>query len=428
MIIPRARLHRLVLTTLALCASSALGQGIDSVDAGTGEVLGDSDVSQVGKIGRLHDHIRRAQQRESLYAEIAGFYADYTKWKTEVANATGFSYSMDVSLLYQWGSPNGGSPSLQTYASPGFDWTVFKSSSWGTGSFQFAYNVATYSTSQNAADTQSNLSLITPINDSPTKSHNWTQFTYTQATPSNRWEFTIGQFPLYNFDSNAYLGNQQENFNNYLFAQNGSQSYLLTGIGGYVQFNATKTVQLVAGTQGTSDPLGVNLTTKNFNHACCTQFGYAQWTPHFPGLGAAQYSIAYFNTPNNPAQPATSNWSVNAVQNLNATWAVFARANGASSHFVTQIKDSYALGVAMNNPLMRASTDQIALAVGLSSAASQPTNPPNARNEIPIEAYWTWTFFGGLLLTPAVQYISHPALNPTQEGSWAASLRLTQLF
>jgi carbohydrate-selective porin OprB len=82
----------------------------------------------------------------------------------------------------------------------------------------------------------------------------------------------------------------------------------------------------------------------------------------------------------------------------------------------------------MNNPLKRASTDQIALAVGLSGAASQPTNPPNARNEIPIEAYWTWTFFGGLLLTPAVQYIGHPALNPTQEGSWLVALRLTQLF
>jgi porin len=344
--------------------SSALAQGIDSVDPGPEQVLGDSDVSQIGKIGRLHDHIRRAQQRESLYAEITGFYADYTKWKTTVAGETGFSYSMDVSLLDQWASPNGGSPSLQTYASPGFDWTVFKSRSWGAGSFQFAYNVATYSTSQNAADAQSNLDLITPINDSPAKSHNWTQFTYTQATPSNRWEFTIGQFPLYNFDGNAYLGNQQENFNNYLFAQNGSQSYLLTGIGGYVQFNATKTIQLVAGTQGTSDPLGVNLTTKNFNHACCTQFGYVQWTPHFPGLSTAQYSIAYFNTPNNPAQPATSNWSVNAVQNLNANWGVFARANGASGHFVTEIKDSYALGVAMNNPLKRASTDQIALAVG----------------------------------------------------------------
>ena len=152
-----------------------------------------------------------------------------------------------------------------------------------------------------------------------------------------------------------------------------------------------------------------------------------QWTPHFHGLGSAQYSFSYFFTPSIPAQSATTGWSVNAVQNLNETWAVFARANGANG-FVTQIKNSYALGVAMNNPLKRSSTDQIALAVGLSEAASPPTNPPNARNEKPIEAYWTWTFFGGLLLTPSVQFIFDPALNPTRNDVWVLSLRATFMF
>jgi carbohydrate-selective porin OprB len=82
----------------------------------------------------------------------------------------------------------------------------------------------------------------------------------------------------------------------------------------------------------------------------------------------------------------------------------------------------------MNNPLKRSSTDQIALAVGLSQAASPPTNPPNTRNEKPIEAYWTWTFFGGVLLTPSVQYIFDPALSPTKNGVWGLSLRATFLF
>jgi hypothetical protein len=243
MIIPRALLSRLVLTALALCASSALAQSSDAEDPpGSGDVLGNSDVSQVGMIGRLHDRIRHAQQRESLYEEITGLYTDYTKWKTGVEKETNISYSMDVTLLDQWGSSDGGSPSLQFYATPGFDWTAFKSSSWGTGSIQFAYNEAT--------------------------------------------------------------------FNNYLFAQNGSQTYLLTGLGGYVQFNVTSTIQLVAGFQGTNDPLGKSLTTKNFDEDCCASFGYVQWTPHIPGLGSAQYSFSYFDTPNNPSQPATSGWSV----------------------------------------------------------------------------------------------------------------------
>ena len=82
----------------------------------------------------------------------------------------------------------------------------------------------------------------------------------------------------------------------------------------------------------------------------------------------------------------------------------------------------------MNNPLQRASTDQIALAFGLSDAANPPTNPPNARNEKALEAYWTWTFLGGLLLTPSAQVIFDPALNPAKDNVSVLSLRITFMF
>ena len=39
---------------------------------------------RVGTIGRVHDRIRRAQQRESLYQEISGLYRDYTNLKARV--------------------------------------------------------------------------------------------------------------------------------------------------------------------------------------------------------------------------------------------------------------------------------------------------------------------------------------------------------
>ena len=136
---------------------------------------------------------------------------------------------MDVSLLEQWGLANGGSPALPMYAAPSVDWTAFKSREWGTGSVQMAYNVTGYSTKQNAADIQSNLGLTTPINDISTKTFTFSQLSYTQATPDNKWLLTAGQYPLSNFDGNAYLGNQQQNFNNYLFAQNATQTYLDEG-------------------------------------------------------------------------------------------------------------------------------------------------------------------------------------------------------
>ena len=343
-------------------------------------------------------------------------------------NETNVAFSIDVSLLEQWGFADGGSPALQLWAAPSVDWTAFQSKEWGTGSVQVAYNAITrYPTVHNAADIQSNLGLITPINDYPSRTMNFAQLSYTHATPDNKWLVTGGQYPLSNFDGNAYLGNQQQNFNNYLFAQNATQTYLDAGLGAYVQFNATSTIHLAAGFQGANNVLGQTISGKNFSRDCCAWFGYAQWTPSFQGLGPAQYSFSYFDTPGIPAQPATRGWSVNAVQNLNDTWALFARANGASG-FVTPIKNAYALGVAMNDPMQRASTDQIALAVGVSDAAGPPTNPPGARREKAIEVYWTWTFFGGLLLTPSAQVIFDPALNPSKVNVSVLSLRATFMF
>ena len=244
----------------AACATTAWCQS-----ALTDGVLGTQDVTGVGKIGRLHDNIRRAQQRESLYREISDLYADYTKWKARVQNETNVAFSMDVSVLQQWGFADGGSPALQLWAAPSLDWTAFKSKEWGTGSIQVAYNATTrYPTAQNAADIQSNLGLITPINDNSTRFMNFAQLTYTQATPDNKWLFTAGQYPLSNFDGNAYLGNQQQNFNNYLFAQNATQTYLDAGLGAYVQFNATSTFHLAAGFQGANNVLGQTISGKQF--------------------------------------------------------------------------------------------------------------------------------------------------------------------
>lgn len=387
-----------------------------------------ADVTDVGKIGKLHDELRRAQERESLYRQISGAYTDYTTWKARVEAEHGITFSMELSLLQQWGVPNGGSPALQAYATPSIDWTLFRSATWGTGSLQFEYDATPrYLTRQDAADVQSRLGLVTPINDVARRSFTFAQLTYTHAMPDNKWLVTAGQYPLWNFDGNAFLGNQQQNFDSYILAQNGSSTYRATGWGAYAQYNASAHVQLAGGVQATNNLSGETLSTRGAADHCCTWFAYAQWTPTLDGVGAAQYSFGYFDTPGVPAQPASRNWSVNAVQHLGAQWALFGRANGAHG-YVGAIASSYAIGAALNDPLRRAPTDQVALAIGYSDTAPPPANPATARDEKVVEAYWTWTLFGGLLVTPSVQVIVDPALDPARRAATVLSLRATLLF
>mgnify|MGYP001454398991 CR=1 FL=1 len=408
--------------SFCLGTEAALAQSADAADP----VVGDTDIS-VGKIGRLHDSLRRAAVRQWLYTEAADLYAQYSAFQARTAKETGLSWAMDLSYLQQWGGTNGGSPAGQVLATPSIDWTLFQSSAIGTGSVQLAYTLVRYATDQSAADVQDNLGLITPIDDFASRQNIFAQLTYTQALPGDKVQVSVGQYPFYNFDGNQYLANQQQNFTNYLLAQNGSATYALAGLGAYVQVNATSRLQFASGFQNAANATGATLSTQGFGDHGYAWFGYAQWTPAFKGLGSSQYSITYYQVPTVPAQSRSTGWSMNAVQNLSDTWAVFGRANRAYD-YVTPIRSSCALGAAMNNPLGHSPTDQIGLAFGYSTAAPPPANPSGARNEKIIEAYWTWTVAKPFLLTPDAQYIRDPALDPSRDSAWVLSLRATFIF
>ncbi len=415
----------------ACCAAAFLGGGqralAQTADAGD-TVLGSSDTSAVGRIGVVHERLRRAAVRHWLSTEGADLYDQYSAFKARAAKDAGLSWSMDLSYLQQWGRSEGGSPAAQWLATPSIDWTLFDDKAVGTGSVQLVYTAVRYGTDQSGADVQGKLGLITPINDYPKRQNTFNQLTYTQAFPGNKLLLTIGQYPFSNFDGNQYLANQQQNFNNYALSQNGSQTYANAGLGAYVQLNATSTVHFAAGFQSADNITGATLSARNFGEGGYSWFGYAQWTPAFKGLGAAQYSATWYGVPGVPAQsPGSRGWSLNAVQNLNATWAVFGRANRAYD-YVTPIRASYALGAAMNNPLGRSPTDQIGVAFAYSAAASPPTVPAGASNEKVVEVYWNWTFAKGLLLTPGVQYIRDPALAPSTDSAWVIGLRSTLMF
>ena len=410
---------------LIFVATAVLAQQNDDKNP----LIGKSDVSKVPKIGHLHERIRRAYRWEALNRDLAGAYGAYSALKKKVKQETGLSWSMPVSYLQQWGIPNGGRTAGQILATPGLDWKLFGSATFGEGSLQLSYSWVQYPWRQSAADIADNLGIITPINDYPGDGEDSRpQLTYTHAFPGNKLLLSIGQYPVSNFDGNPYLNDQQHNFNNYLFAQNGSSTYPIGGLGANAQVNVTTTVQLAGGFQNATDMTGADLTIKGFGKQNLTWFGYMQWTPRFHGLGAAQYSFTCYDVPAVAQQPISSTgWSFSAAQNLNNTWAVFGRANGAWG-FQTPIAASYAIGGAMNNPLGRSKMDQIGLAIGYAAAADPPTNPSGTRDEMVVEAYWNWEFFGGLLLTPDVQYISDPAKDSGRDSAWALSLRATLMF
>jgi hypothetical protein len=412
-----------MLCTGAIVASAvtpARGQSTD-VEA--------TDSSSIKQTGKLHDRLRAAQAREqpSLAAEITDIYSQYVKAKGKLQKATDLQYSLDVSIMYQWGSPKAGPPAGQLLFSPSVNWDFVKNTALGSGSLQFAYNIPWYMTSQNALELQNKLNLITPINDFPTNVPTFDQLTLTYTLPRNWLSLVVGQFPISNFDANQYANNQQINFVSYPLAQNGSSTYPGASLGVYTQINPTKEVSFAAGFQDANNIIGKTIQFNTFGDGQYTWFVYGQWNPQFKGLGSSQFSFLYYRSPSVPEQASTSGWSFNGVQNLTDKWGLFMRANGANG-YTTPIKTSIAGGGVLNNPLNRDQLDQIGLGIAWDQAARPPTNPANARDEWVMEAYWARTFFRGLQISPDVQFYIHPALNPGQSNAWVFSLRSLILF
>jgi hypothetical protein len=380
------------------------------------------------RIGVLFDDLRRQSAREARHASGAnGAYADYLRFKKSLSK-NGVTATLSPTLMFQWGSDDG-DPAVNWLLSPSVDWTIFKSDRFGQGSLQFGYLWNEYSSNATGSSVSSDLGLLSGINDSGTDSNTFIQLTYTQVFPGNKVQVSFGQYPFFNFDDNAYADDQQANFYNESLAQNASATYSLASLGAYVQVNPTSEVSFAFGAQDANNVSGESIEFDTFGDGPWAWFGYAQWTPSFKGLGSAQYSLLYYEQPSVPAQPeSTSGWSFNAVQNLDDTWGLFARAN-ASTGSVAAIERSIAGGVIMNDPLGRNPDDQLGFGLAWNKTnKSVFTGVATRDSEVVAEAYWNFTVGKMLQIGPGIQVIPKPALDPGGDAAAVLSLRMTGLF
>lgn len=377
--------------------------------------------------GRVHERLRRSTCRHSTSAWRDGWYGECSRRKLALKERTGIDGSLDLSLLQQWGGPDGGSPSLQFLAGLSVRWGLFHSDTLGDGSIELGGSLAAYPTDRDGADMSATLGVISTINDWPVRQSQIDHLTYTQRLPGKRLSLTLGQYPVGDFDGNGYLNDQQQSFVNDIFAQNGSSTYADAGLGVYAELLPGKDIQIAAGYQYPNVSSAAMLSSPDFRQHDRAWFVSGRWTPRSRSLGSGAYSVLYYESPPANRQMSTRGWSFSLEQDLDDSWAVFGRANAASGA-TGSIRASYALGLALNDPLGRSRADRIGLAIGLSEPANPPVVPAGASSEKVAETYWRWTVVDWLSLTPDVQLIFDPALAPDRNSVWVVSLRTTLTF
>ena len=380
----------------------------------------DKPTGKMSQIGAVQNNLRRAKKNTSFFEKISDQYGDF---KTRMEEEHGLSWSFSLSYRQHWVNPSNIGTASQTLFWPSLNWNIFDSETWGAGSFQFLYYGERRSDSKISIDRR----FLTFTGEIPDYQNRFSQITYTQTLPGEKVAIAVGQYSFFNFDNNDYLADQQFNFVNTIFSANGSSTYPVTGLGAYVQFNASKTLQFLIGSQSVNQEDSSKRPENGIGSGPYAWLGYVQWNPNFKKLGDAQYSLTLYEAPPIDGKAASKGWSLNAMQNLSDKWAVFGRAN-ASSDDADNSKRSYGLGFALNNPLGRSADDQIGVAYGSLEEEVHIFHQTLKHTQDTLEVYWAISLLEGLLLTPDLQYIRHPAFANGRNSATIFSLRTTLAF
>ena len=381
------------------------------------------------RISRVHEKTRAQREKDLADSTDAQSpYQDFLRFKHWLAQY-GITAQLAPTIMNQWGTPHGGKPALQGIVSPSINWNAFDSDEIGQGSVQFSYTYNRYGNQQNGASLSTRLRTVTFPNDTPTNDYTFNQLTYTHVFPGRLLQISVGQYPFSNFDNNQYAANQQTNFVNYALSQNGSQAYVPDSLGAYVQINPTQTISVAGGFQDANNITGNRIQFSTAGDGQYAWFGYVQWKPVIQGLGSAQYSLLYYQQPKLTAQMESSQgWSLNLVQNVNAKWGVFLRANTATGN-IAPIASSVAAGFIVNNPMGGLRGDQwgLGLAWNKTNKAFFPLQTVRD-GELVAETYFNAVVSKVLQLGPSVQIILNPALHPQNSVAAVFTLRATGLF
>jgi len=421
----KTRAFRSGLFVVSAFAALTLSGAARAQSAGTGREGGRHAVAPKPQVD-LTSPADSTDFTQDVSADLNAYYDQYNAFKNTIQNDLNIQFSMPVSVIGQWGSPNGGSGVAEMVYSPTLTWTPFTNTAIGSGAFTFSFQQNQFWTPANTNSQQGSMGLLAAPNDWGSNGYQIAQITYTQTFPGNWLAVSIGQYSFGQYDGNQYAGNAQTNFLNYALAQNATQTYVNAGVGAYVQITPNKVLQFAGGLQGATDVTGETVTAAGFRNGEIAYFLSAQWSPTF--LAGGTYSILYYNQPSVPEQTSASQGvSFSAVQNLNATYGLFLRANNASGA-ATNIETSVAFGGIMNNPFGRNRLDQAGLGVAWNKTNQAAVGGPALSSEWVGELYYTFTVFKGMQITPDVQVYLHPALAPNTSIAAVFSVRTTFNF
>jgi hypothetical protein len=165
------------------------------------------------------------------------YYDQYLTWKERFQKEYNIEYSLQASILPQWGTPKSGSAGMDFVWTPTIAWKPFTDTTAGSGVFTFSVQQNQFWNSPNTTTFQNRAGLLSPPSDWGVNTTDYAQLAYTHTLPG-KWDWlsvTIGQYSFALYEVNQFAVNAQTNFISYALAQNATQAYVSADLGAYAR-------------------------------------------------------------------------------------------------------------------------------------------------------------------------------------------------
>src|SRR5271167_3742464 len=120
----RPRAIRLGLFVVSAFAALTLSGAAHAQSVGTGHEGGKHAVTPKPQVD-LTSPADSTDFTQDVSANLNAYYDQYNAFKTTMQNDLNIQFSMPVSVMGQWGTPNGGSGVAEMVYSPTLTWTPF---------------------------------------------------------------------------------------------------------------------------------------------------------------------------------------------------------------------------------------------------------------------------------------------------------------
>ena len=357
----------------------------------------------------------------------ANILDDYKTGKQFLHNEYGFDYQIRAGFLFQRIAPNGKRTAFRNKYELEFNWELFESEKYGSGSVQFLYEDIRYPHLQ-ASAIASRAGILESINDDVNERRFFKRLAYTHKFPGKLKAFSLslGQYRIDTFGKTTIDKIPFSYFNNFALSSNGTRGYPTGGLGGYITYNPSQSLTIITGLQDTTNYSPQNISTRHIGDNRWTSFLYASQVLSLTPKGKTVVTGWIYHSPSVPRplgqlrspMETSDGWSINLRQDIDK-WTFFGKWSGSTGSR-TALKQSNVLNILYHDPLMRNRLDQI----GLGLAANQPSalKHPVRSWEYVAELYWGWGLSDFLIITPSVQFYLHPALTTSHNTATVSGL------